>query len=150
VSFADEIRRGSGDLRKMLTDIGGAKTLSKKGALVVGPLRPGQQQRTAPSAPGEAPRRQKGRAIKSIGQEVVGGVLRVGTSSFVLRILEEGTSHATRTAKADGKRSHKRKAPKRSRVTIGARPWAAKSLEAALPAMEGEFVGELQKRTGGG
>jgi hypothetical protein len=158
VSIADDLRKADREVKKLLADVGGANTpemraaarqlaksirkqLSKRGS------------RTDRSKPGEPPRRESGKAVKSIGIEVVGGVVRVGTGRFTLRILQDGAQHAPRGAEVDraGKRRHKRKTLKRPSVTIAPRPFMEKALADALPQMEGDFVGELQKRsrTGG-
>lgn len=154
MSIADELRKADRELKKILADVGGANTpemraaarqlaksirkqISKKGT------------RRDRSQPGEPPRRQSGKAYKSIGTEVVGGVMRVGTGRFTLRILQDGATHATRGAAVDraGKRRHKRQALKRPSVTIEPRPFMERALAEALPQMEGDFVGELQKKT---
>jgi hypothetical protein len=154
VNIAEQLRNADRATKRLLADVGGANTpemraaarvlaksirkqLSKKGT------------RKDRSKPGEAPRRQSGKAVKSIGVEVVGGVTRVGTGRFTLRILQDGATHATRGAEVDraGKRRHKRKTLKRPSVTIEPRPFMEKALAEALPQMEGDFVGELQKKS---
>lgn len=154
MSLADDIRKGSRELKKILADVGGANTpeMRAAGRVLVKSIKKqlGKKgTRRDRSKPGEPPRRQSGRAWKSIGTEVVGGVLRVGTGRFTLRILQDGATHATRGAAVDkaGKRRHKRQTLKRASVTIAPRPFMEQALEEALPQMEGDFVGELQKKT---
>lgn len=166
LDFALEVRRGSKELRKLLADVGGANTpetkaaarvlarsirkvLNTRGAPILGPLRPGQRQRFTPSRPGEPPHRQRGRLVKSVGYEIVGGVMRIGSNRFTSRILQDGTTGATVGAAVDrsGKRRHKRRTLKRPSVTIAPRPFMEQALKLALPQMEGEYVGELQKKT---
>lgn len=166
MSLDADIRRGTRELRKLMADIGGANTpemkaagrvlakeirkeLGKKGAPIQGPLRPGAKQKFAPSGPGEAPRRQTGKLVKSIGTEIVGGVLRVGSRRFTSRILQDGTTGAATGAAVDkqGNRRHKKRTLKRPSVTIAPRPFMEKALERALPQMEGEYVAGLQKKT---
>jgi hypothetical protein len=104
VSIADDLRKADRELKKILADVGGANTpemkaaarqlaksikkqISKKGT------------RRDRSKPGEPPRRQTGKAWKSIGTEVVGGVMRVGTGRFTLRILQDGVDARARAGR---------------------------------------------------
>jgi hypothetical protein len=108
----------------------------------------GEQARNEGSAPGESPRSRTGKLRRSVGQEVVGGVRRVGPASFVGRLLEEGvdtTVTVTPNGRAFGARRREKKAARRQ-LTIAPRPFMAQALERALPGMEGEAVSELQKR----
>lgn len=153
MSIADDLRTADRELKKILADIGGANTPEMRAAAreLAKSIRKQlnvKGTRRDRSKPGEPPRRQSGKAYKSIGVEVVGGVTRVGTGRFTLRILQDGTTHATRGAEVDraGKRRHKLKTLKRASVTIEPRPFMEKALADALPKMEGDFVGELQKR----
>jgi hypothetical protein len=154
VSIAEDLRKADRELKKILADVGGANTPEMKAAArqLAKSIRKQISKkgtRRDRSQPGEPPRRQSGKAYKSIGTEVVGGVMRVGTGRFTLRILQDGVTHATRGAAVDraGKRRHKRQALKRASVTIEPRPFMERALAEALPQMEGDFVGELQKKT---
>jgi hypothetical protein len=135
MSLEDDIRRGMTVLRKEMTSIGGAdsretqaagrvlassirKVISVPAPLVAGPHRKANARpRALRAAKGAAPRMVSRKLRKSIGLEVVGGVLRAGSSRFTSRLLENN-----------------------------GHPFMEQALENALPKMEGEFVGELQKR----
>lgn len=122
----------------------------------------GEQQRNEGSQPGEPPRRRSGKLARSVGQEVVGGVRRVGPARFVGRLLEEGvdsTANVTQSGRLVGslRKSRKSGAIGRQRrrkggvanriIRIARRPFMDKALAAALPNMEGEAVSELQSRS---
>jgi hypothetical protein len=154
LDFAAEVRRGSKELRTRLADVGGANTPETKAAARVlaksiRKVLSKKGTRRERSQPGEPPRRQTGKAVKSIGTEIVGGVMRVGTGRFTLRILQDGNVGAAQGKAVDqaGKRRHKRRTLKRPGVTIEPRPFMEQALALALPQMEGEYVAELQKKT---
>lgn len=143
------------DLRRVMADVGGANEPEMKAAGSVlakrirrvlstrtmhqGPLQPGESGTQGASAPGEPPNRQTGRLARSIGQEVVGGVRRVGSSWFTSRLLEAGVQKVGR------RKTKKGSVP--VRVNIAPRPFMERALEEALPDMDGVMVGELQRRT---
>jgi hypothetical protein len=108
------------------------KELGVKGAPIQGPLRPGAKRKAAPSAPGEPPRGRRAARGSRSAREVVGGVMRVGTRFFTLRILQDGTTHATRGAASTRRASGatRSKTLKRPSVTIAPRPFMEKALEA--------------------
>lgn len=97
-----------------------------------------------PSAPGQAPHRITGNAAKSIGQEVVGGVRRVGTNDFRLRLLNDGVTVTEATKRSLGGRKRKRKGSRT--IVIAPRPWAGPALELAAPDIEGVVASTIQSR----
>lgn len=86
------------------------------------------------SAPGQPPGKRSGRLQKSIGREVVGGVMRVGSGDFTAPILEQGSVSVD---KHTG-RSH----------TLAPRPFMRPAMEQAKTEMTTVAVGELRKRGG--
>lgn len=162
-------------LRKELADIGGANTPEMKAAAAA--LRRAIKKQLStrgtlktPSKPGEPPRRERffrgGKLIdsalwKSIGTEVVGGVMRVGSSYFTSRLLEGGVdaslharlkvaASASRFAK-HGRPNRRTLAPKRiSRLEIAPRPFMQRAIDAAAPEMGEVFAAAVQKRIEGG
>lgn len=183
------LQRVTKALAKEMADIGGAnapemkaaarvlassirKQLSTRGSLLQGPHRlsktgKASKVRGLPSAPGEPPHRISGALAKSIGTEIVGGVMRVGSSRFTSRLLQFGVdadeTRKTRAAIAAGKpltvgrvralraaetRRRKRAAKRAAHLTIAPRPFMERALEAALPKMGDDFVATLQKRGG--
>ncbi len=152
-------------LKKEMADVGGANTpemkaagrvlraaikkqLAKQGIRYAGPLRPGAKPKTIPSAPGEPPRRVTGRLWKSVGTEVVGGVLRVGESWFTSRLLEGGVDAALPLR--SGKVRRRVGGLARRRIKIAPRPFMERAYEQAAPKMEGDFVLELRRKIEGG
>lgn len=184
------LTRSLSTLKRELAAVGGANTpeikaagnalarsirkeLATRGSLLQGPHRASKtgkpsKLRGVPSAPGEPPHRISGRLYKSIGQEVVGGVRRVGSSWFTSRLLQFGVdateTRKTKAAIAAGKpltagrvRSlraaetlRRRRAAKRgsARIHIAPRPFMEKALADALPKMGDEFVATLKRRGG--
>ena len=148
------------------------KELATRGSLFQGPHRASKtgkasKLRGLPSAPGEPPHRISGRLYKSIGQEVVGGVRRVGSSWFTSRLLQYGVdadeTRKTKAAIAAGKpltarrlgalraaetRRRKRAAKRQAHLKIAPRPFMEQALAAALPKMGDDFVATLQHRGG--
>ena len=100
--------------------------------------------RGLPSAPGQPPHRVSGRAYKSIGQEVVGGVRRIGTNDFVLRLMNDGVVVTAETKSRKTKTGRKRKGTRT--IAIAPRPWAQPALEAAAPQIEGAVASAVQTR----
>ena len=174
------LQRVTKALEKEMAEIGGANTeemkaagsvlarsirkeLATRGSLLQGPHRASKtgkasKLRGLPSSPGEPPHRISGNLYKSIGQAVVGGVRRVGSSWFTSRLLQFGVdaseTRKTKLAKASasGRARRRRSAAKPRRAShlkIAARPFMEKALEAALPKMGDEFVTALKKRGGG-
>lgn len=146
-SLDRQVAQAMRGLKKEMADIGGANTpemkaagrvlrsaikkqLSKQGIRYAGPLRPGAKPKTIPSAPGEPPRRVTSRTYRSVGTEVVGGVLRVGERWFVGRLQELGVS-----------------SPK---LTIRPRPFMDRAYEQAQAKMGDDFVLELRRKIEGG
>jgi hypothetical protein len=78
-------------------------------------------------------------------------VVRVGTGRFTLRILQDGVVGPAPDAQGAAVTwpGSAPQAPslKRASVTIEPRPFMEQALAEALPQMEGDFVGELQKKT---
>lgn len=139
-------------LKKEMADIGGANTPEMKaaGTVLAREIRKVLSVRgtkTNRSKPGEPPRRQKGRLAKSVGQDVVGGVRRVGESDFKSRLLQEGVD--TSLPIKSGKRRRKGGTAKR-RLKIEPRPFMERAAENAIPKMDGEFSLTLEKRIEGG
>jgi len=168
-----QLRKANKALGAIMADVGGANTpelresanvlrkhirrqVSKKATLAQGPVRPGAKMRGLPSAPGEAPRRQTGRLARSVGQEVVGGVRRVGTNYFVGRLLETGvdSSGEARPTKTGKLRGHSKTAKGRERrnnkIRIEPRPFMEAAAKAAEEEMGDAFVVTLRRRTEGG
>jgi hypothetical protein len=107
--------------------------------------------RGTPSSPGQSPFRVSERLYKSIGFEVVGGVMRVGTGNYTGRLLEWGVFSAAGASKAVTKAStnakrKKQKAHKVRTLTILPRPWARPALRDVGGLMEENFILEAQKR----
>lgn len=173
------LQRVTRALSRELADIGGADTeemkaagsvlakairseLATKGSLLQGPHRASKtgkasKLRGLASAPGEPPHRISGRLYKSIGQEVVGGVRRVGSSWFTSRLLQFGVdAEETRKAKlaravSSSRARRRRRAAKPRRqphLKIAPRPFMERALENALPKMGAEFVATLRHRGG--
>ena len=173
------LQRVTKALSKEMAEIGGANTpemkaagsvlarairkeLATKGSLLQGPNRASKTGKPAklrglPSAPGEPPHRITGRLYKSIGQEVVGGVRRVGSSWFTSRLLQYGvdadetrkTRLAIAVSSSRARRRRKASKPHRSsHLKIAPRPFMEQALEAALPKMGDDFVATLVKRGG--
>jgi hypothetical protein len=173
------------NLKTELADIGGAsspelkaagvalaqgirKTLGVKGALYQTSAftRAGHKSklRGIPSAPGQPPHKISGQLQKSVGVEVVGGVMRVGESRFTAPLLEGGIDAvATRARKAAQQlqtvraRRARAGADKRrsrlglvgrtaSRLHIAPRPFMQQAADAAAPKMGDAFVLSLQTR----
>ncbi len=140
-------------LKKEMAEIGGAATPEMKaaGRVLARSIRKQvsvKGDESHPSAPGSPPHRVTGRLYKSVGIEVVGGVLRVGESWFTSRLLEEGVD-ATLPTKSGKLRRRKSRLAKR-RIKIAARPFMQRAAAEALPKMEGEYAVTLEKRIEGG
>jgi len=163
--LTEQIDRAVKALKATMADIGDAATpemkaagrvlatsirkqLSVKAPPYVGPLKAGATRRFASSPPGSPPFRRRGVLYKSVGTEVVGGVLRVGESYFTSRLLELGVD-ATMKLRS-GKLRRRRGGIATRRIVIAARPFMQRALEAALPKMEGDYVATLEKRIEGG
>jgi hypothetical protein len=101
-----------------------------------------------PSAPGEPPHRLSGRLDRSVGTEVVGDALRVGVSDFVGRLLETGVNVEVtpRVSRRIAAIAHQRARRLGFRLTIAARPFMQRALDAALPDMGDAAVSTLQRR----
>jgi hypothetical protein len=159
------LQRSVSKLKREMADIGRANTpemraagnvlarsirkeLSVKGALYLGPSRGRGKVRGIPSAPGEPPHRITSKLYKSVGTEVVGGVLRVGESYFTSRLLELGVD-ATMKLRS-GKLRRRKGGIATRRIRIAPRPFMKRALANALPKMGDEFIGTLKKHTIGG
>jgi hypothetical protein len=99
-----------------------------------------------PSAPGQPPHRQTGQLAKSVKAAPSGDAIKVGPLAFTSLFLEEGVKTVkgeTRTSR--GRRSRSRVTKKRKTLTIAARPFMARALEAAKSKMVDVFVTEGRK-----
>lgn len=124
-----------------------------------------------PSAPGQSPHLQSGKARRSVKSAVVEGVRRVGTDWFALRLLEKGVVADAKPARMsrkghtvhwkDGRREYRQLREGKQhmlkamrRVVIEPRPSFEPGLAAAKDRMQGAFVEAFQpaimKRVGGG
>jgi hypothetical protein len=113
------------------------------------------------SQPGQAPRRQAGQLWRSIGTQVVAGVLRVGSSDFTAPILNDGAILDEQVARAadiekfipkagtrKGKVTSKRARKGRRRIKIEPRPFMEPGLaDAQRNGMTDAVVGGV-KRSG--
>jgi hypothetical protein len=124
------------------------KQLSVKAPAYAGPLRGSEKQKFASSPPGSPPFRRRGFLYKSVGTEVVGGVLRVGESYFTSRLLEEGVDASLPLR--SGKLRKRPGGLGTRRIKIAARPFMQRAADDALPKMEGEYAVTLEKRIEGG
>jgi hypothetical protein len=154
----DAIKQGSDNAKRFFADLAGADDPGTKAAarVLMREIRKQLSKRATPGAdgkltasnPGEAPRRRTGRLYKSVGQEVVGGIRRVGPASFKGRLLHEGvntTVDVTPSGRSFDKRRRKSGKPRRTLI-IEPRPFMDAALQQALPKMEGETVTALQAR----
>jgi hypothetical protein len=99
-----------------------------------------------PSAPGQPPHKQTGQLAKSVKAGPSGDAIKVGPLAFTSLFLEEGvnaTKGDRRTSRGRG--SRKRTTVKQRTLVIAARPFMARSLEAAKDKMVDVFVTEGRK-----
>lgn len=147
------------------------KVLSRKGAAVQGPLRPGQETRKRlPSAPGDPPAKQTGRLAKSVRRGVVGTGQRVAVTAFYAPLLEFGVdtrrdraqprsrrdlfTGEAREVTRDSRKALARKVARRDRgsrktrqVRIAARPFMQRALESVREAMVNVAVSEIRRQS---
>ena len=151
-SQVDSALRG---LKREMADIGGANSpeLQSAGRVLAAAIRteldvPGTK--AFHSRPGQPPLRQRGTLEKSIGQQVFGGVLRVGSSDFVSRLQQFGVEASSTRARigryAALRARHAIKRNERRGLHIAPRPFMERAAELALPRMGDEFVLTLQHR----
>ena len=96
-----------------------------------------------PSAPGQPPHRQTGQLAKSVKAAPSGDAIKVGPLAFTSPFLEEGVKAVkgeTRTSRGRG--SRRRVTKKRRSLTIAARPFMARALDACKDKMVDVFVTE--------
>lgn len=172
--LATQVSRATRQLQRTLADVGGANSREMKAAGTVlrrelrrevstrnAPIEGGRMRQKkakggvvirvparAASEPGQPPAVQTASLQRSTGQEVVGGVRRVGFASFKARLLEAGVSATPATVVKPGR--HGTAARRRRRLVIAARPIMKKALDRALPDMEGVMVSALQQRVAQG
>jgi len=131
-----------GDLRgvnrtagKLLAQVSGAKSepVSRAAGILAREIRKTLNQSGGgrPSAPGQPPRRQRGRLARSVRHGVVGAGRRVAATWFTAALLEEGvnTSRPTRSGR------RRRGGQARRQVRIAPRPFMARSLARAQAQM---------------
>lgn len=107
-----------------------------------------------PSAPGQAPHLQSGRARRSVKSGVVDGVRRVGTDWFALRLQEFGAVSDAAPARRSRKKVFGKRLPDsrqhdikaKRRHVIEPRPSFEPALAEAMPKMQDVFVSELGRR----
>lgn len=109
------------------------KTLSKQGG-------------GKPSAPGQPPRRQTGALAKSVKAAPLGDVIRVAVLRFTAPFMEEGVQAVKgETRRSRGRRNRSRVTKKKRSLTIAARPFMARALEAVKGQLLDVFVREGRK-----
>jgi hypothetical protein len=107
---SEPVRRAAGELAKAIR-----KTLSQGGG-------------GRPSAPGQPPRRQSGRLMRSVRHGAVGAGRRVAATRFTAPLLEAGVD--TNAPPRAGRR-RRRGGQARRRVRIAPRPFMARALDLA-------------------
>jgi hypothetical protein len=96
VSIADDLRKADRELKKILADVGGANTPEMRAAarVLVKSIKKqishqGDPSRSFDSRAIRPADRRAGHGSRS-APKIVGGVVRVGTGRFTLRILQDG------------------------------------------------------------